>query len=349
MISSRPLRTIVALLLSLTGSAQAFASPSAERVGTTRMEIVVPDRGRTISVTLWYPVGSGGVPTEVGTNALFVGTPALRDASVEPGRHALIVLSHGSGGHAANLGWLANRLVARGFVVAAPDHPGTTSGDSRPADTVKIWERPADLTAVATGLLTDPAWTAALDPARIGAVGFSLGGFSALALAGARADAKAYADYCAVDRGPVSDCAWYARGGVDLRRLDAARFDGSFADERVRTVVAVDPALAQALQPQSLRDIRSSVHFINLGRSGETWIGVEAEALVPLVPNATLERIPDATHFSFLGLCRPEGAEILKAEGETDPLCDEIGDRDRAALHDDIARRIGEALERDLD
>lgn len=337
-------------LTTLLASASAIPAVSAaETIGTTILDIASPERGRPLRVTLWYPAGEGGTPIQMGANPLFTGTQAFAGAPVETGRHALVVLSHGSGGQAANLGWLAGALAAQGFIVAAPDHPGTTSGDSRPAETVKIWERPADLTAVVTGLQSHVAWGHAVDPIRVGAVGFSLGGFSVLALAGARGDAAAFANYCAVDRGPVSDCAWYARGGVDLRRLDAKRFGESAKDDRIRSVVAIDPALAQALQPLSLNSIAIPVHFINLGEAGTTWIGVEASGLAPLVPGASLERIADADHFSFLGECRAEGAQILRREGETDPLCDDGGARSRREIHQDLAALIGDALRQDLD
>ncbi|KQT53901.1 MULTISPECIES: alpha/beta hydrolase family protein [unclassified Aureimonas] len=337
------------LLVAFLASGASSTAAAAETVGTTTLAVASPERDRPLQVTLWYPAGEGGTLRRIGANPLFVGTQGFADAPVVPGRHPLIVLSHGSGGRAANLGWLAGSLAARGFVVAAPDHPGTTGGDSRPSETVKIWERPADLSAVVTGLEADEAWAGAVDPGRVGAVGFSLGGFSVLALAGARADAAAYADYCSVDRGAMSDCAWYARGGVDLRRLDGKRFGGSFEDPRIRTVVAVDPALAQAYRADSLKGIAIPVHFLNLGKAGTTWLGVEASGLAPLVPGASLDRIADADHFSFLGECRADGAEILRREGETDPLCDDAGGRSRRDIHDDIARLVGDALARDLD
>jgi predicted dienelactone hydrolase len=94
------------------------------------------------------------------------------------------------------MGWIAAALAEAGFIVAGPNHPGTTSGDSSPAETVKLWQRTADLSAVIDRLSIDPEWRDALDPARIGVVGFSIGGATAMEIAGARADLDAYARYC---------------------------------------------------------------------------------------------------------------------------------------------------------
>lgn len=63
-------------------------------------------------------------------NGLFHGASAVRDADIAPGKYPSILISHGGGGNWAQFGWLANALVARDFVVAAPNHLGSTRGNS---------------------------------------------------------------------------------------------------------------------------------------------------------------------------------------------------------------------------
>lgn len=311
--------------------------------GIQQLQLPAAHRGSPLQVVIWYPAQAGGPAQMVGANPLFYGSPARWDAAPAPGRYPLLLLSHGSGGNAIGLGWIAGQLAQRGFIVAAPNHPGSTTGDSTPPTTVQIWQRPADLSAVTSALLDHPDWRDRIAPQRIAVLGFSLGGYTALALAGAQVRLADYIRYCAmpVPVGTVvNECPWFARGGVDLQRVDARRFEQSHYDARIRAVVAVDPGLAQAFAADSLRSIHVPVQFINLGRPGQLPLAVDATQLAPWVPASRYAFVPDATHFSFLGVCKPNGAALLAMEGEFDPVCEDGGGRPRAEIHAELVQTI---------
>ncbi len=99
------------------------------------------------------------------------------------------------------------------------NHPGATSGDSSPRQLPMIRDRTQDVAALIAALEADPTFGPALDRGRVSVLGFSLGGATALAAGGARFDAAALRAYC--DRfGPdAPECAFMARGGVDLAAL----------------------------------------------------------------------------------------------------------------------------------
>lgn len=97
---------------------------------------------------MWYPAISDQVPELIGQNALFYGFHAYRDATTDSEPKPVVLLSHGSGGNAKGIGWLASDLATRGFVVLAVNHLGTTSRDSLPSAINHIWERPNDLKAL---------------------------------------------------------------------------------------------------------------------------------------------------------------------------------------------------------
>nr|WP_315235203.1 hypothetical protein [uncultured Albidiferax sp.] len=314
-----------------------------EGPGIQQLLLPAAHRGRPLQVVLWYPAQAGGRADKVGANRLFYGSPARWDAPAAPGRHPLLLLSHGSGGNAIGLGWLATQLAQQGFIVAAPNHPGSTTGDSTPSTTVQIWQRPADLSAVTSALLAHPDWQARIAPRRIAVLGFSLGGYTALALAGAQVRLADYIHYCATPVPPgtvINECPWFARGGVDLQRVDAGRFEQSHLDPRIRAVVAVDPGLAQAFDAASLRSMGVPVQFINLGRPGQLPLAVDATRLAPVVPASRYAFVSDATHFSFLGVCKPNGAALLADEGEFDPVCEDGGGRPRAEIHAELVQTI---------
>ncbi|MBB2974440.1 alpha/beta fold hydrolase [Mesorhizobium sp. RMAD-H1] len=337
----------------------AFTIPSqADEVGVGEISVAAPHRGRDLAVTIWYPAEPGGKPVLIGDNQAFKGAKAVHDAAPVQGRFPLVVMSHGSGGRIQGMSWLATELTKAGFIVAGPNHPGTTSGDSTPADTPKVWERTQDLSALLDSLTTDPQWGAVIDADRIGVVGFSLGGTAAMEFAGARADLEAYARYC--DTYTKWDCAWYKGGRayvddkevqvgkVDLRTIDKARFEQSNRDPRVKSAVLIDPGLAQAYDEQSLKEITTPMNFINLGSPGTVPKAVIADRLSSLTPKGTYASVADANHFSFLPQCKEGAVELLKSVGEIDPICEDAGDRSRADIHSELVDLVRSALQRDL-
>lgn len=343
-------------LLAMLAAEPAF---SADAVGVRKIAIPAPHRGKDLAVTVWYPAGPGGEETAVGENRLFKGTPAFADAPAIPGRHPLIVLSHGSGARTEHLSWLANGLVEAGFIVAGPIHPGTTTGDSTPTDTPKLWERTADISALLSVLANDPQWKDLIAEERIGVLGFSLGGAAAMEISGARANLEAYARYCD-SYGTMPDCRWLAGGKgyvdgeavasekVNLRQVDKQRFEQSNLDQRIKVAVLVDPGLAQAYDAESLKQIAIPMHFINLGQPETIPVAVIADNLAKLIPRASYQVVDNATHFSFLAECRDGGAAFLEALGETDKLCDDGGGRSRADIHAQLRAIITDAFSQSL-
>ncbi|MBD9539283.1 alpha/beta hydrolase [Ensifer sp. ENS04] len=340
-----------AFLLSLAASAQA------DDVGVREIDVAAPKRERQLAVTVWYPAKAGGEPVLVGDNRIFEGSPASKNAPLREGRYPLVVLSHGSGGRVEAMSWLAAELAAAGFIVAGPNHPGTTSGDSTPANTPKLWERTADLSALIDTFTRDPQWSAAIDPGRIAVLGFSLGGSTAMEISGARASLEAYAGYC--DSYGKWDCAWFVGGRgyvddtpvdvdkLDLRTVDKARFEQSNRDPRIKGAVLVDPGLAQAYVEDSLKAIAIPMHFINLGSKETIPIAVASEALAALTPKGSYATVAGADHFSFLPICKDGAAELLKSFGEVDPICGTT-ERPRAVIHAEISKLTREALQKTL-
>jgi predicted dienelactone hydrolase len=346
-------------ILSTAALAIAIVEPvHAAEVGVRDIKVTAPERGQDLAVTVWYPAGTGGEAIVLGDNKAFKGVPAFKNAPLLKGRFPLVVLSHGSGGRVQGMAWLASELAKAGFIVAGPNHPGTTSGDSTPADTPKLWERTQDISAVIDAMTADPTWRSVVDGDKVGVVGFSLGGAAAMEIAGARASLDAYAHYC--DEYKKWDCAWYAGGigyrndavvhvdKLDLRTIDKARFDQSNLDRRVKAAVLVDPGLALAFDAESLKAIKIPMDFINLGSANTIPLGVIADKLAALTPRGTYATVEGAIHFSFLQECKPGAAEMLKEAGEVDPICADGGGRSRADLHAELVGLIRGDLERSL-
>lgn len=327
---------------------------AAEPVGVRAASVVTATYPRPLAVTVWYPAAAATEQAAIGDDRIFESPSAQKNAAIRNGRFPLVVLSHGSGSRAEGMGWIAASLAEAGYIVAGPNHPGTTSGDSTPAATPKIWERTQDISTIITALSEDSRWASSIDTGRIGILGFSLGGTTALELAGARGDLSAYIRYC--DENPtMMDCRWFAGGRgyaggepvevepFKLSGIDRTRFEQENRDARITSVVAVDPGLATTFQKDSVTAIDVPVTLINLGGAGHVPPAVLSDRLAKDIPDATYAQVEGADHFSFLPVCKPGAAAFLKSVGETDPICDET-ERPRSDIHAELSRLIVEAF-----
>lgn len=316
------------------------APPYQGRAGIAYDTAYAKARDQGVDFHIWYPATAGGRAVTVGGNGVFYGTPAGEDAPHAGGRFPMIVMSHGAGGNAGQFGWIAAALAEAGYVVVLPNHPGTTSRKASAEAAVRVWERPADITAVIDHIEANAQDYAFIDTSRIGALGFSAGGYTAMAVAGARVDPDLLQSFCDEGDHGMSDCAFLARGGVDLHAMDLSPAGQDLRDPRIQTAIIVDPGIISTITDESLQQIGIPMLIINLGDEDRVPNGVYARDAAGCIPDVAYQIVPDATHFSFLAQCKAKGAAILAQEGEPDPLCDDAGGRDRAAIHAELQDRI---------
>ena len=136
-----------------------------------------------IPVLVMYPCAEAESARQLGPYLLTLAW----DAQPLPGRFPVVLISHGSGG--THLGYrdLAKYIAARGFVVAMPLHPGNNHRDNALADSdALLAQRPRHLSLVLDVLATSPEIGASALTAHTAVVGHSMGGYTALAVAGGR-------------------------------------------------------------------------------------------------------------------------------------------------------------------
>jgi predicted dienelactone hydrolase len=333
------MQSLLALLL-LTTAATAQSLP-----GFDRLTIDAPHRARPLEAMIWYPAAADTFSTAIGADAVFVGTMVQMGPAVQADAHPLVIISHGSGGNIANLGWLAEGLVARGAIVAGVNHPGATSGDSSPRQVLRVIDRTQDMAALLGMLTDDPAFAAAIDPTRITALGFSLGGLTALAAGGVRLDADAIGRYCDTFGAEASECMFITRGGVDPHALPP-EVSADMTVPGLDRIIAVDPSLSRAFSAESLADL-PPVHLIRMGTEAvippARDIGPLGSNLAARIPGATFTTISPAWHFSFLGLCTADAPKIL-VDADEDPICDDPAGTDRAAAHAQVIADVALVL-----
>ncbi|PDQ17414.1 dienelactone hydrolase, partial [Mesorhizobium sanjuanii] len=242
----KSLMNILAALWAVGSSTLAVQQPAvaSDNVGVHQTVAFSKERGIDLDVTVWYPASSGGKSVMLGESMFFVGTPAMLDAPISDGKFPLILLSHGAGlaGNPQALGWIAMPLAKQGFVVAAPTHPGNAGANRSAAETMKLWLRPADVTETLNAMGKAAFFEKHIEHDKVGILGLSMGGSTALAIAGARIDAKRLAAYCDTDTLNASLCGWVRQSGVDLHAMDLTSAGRDNEDARVRFAMAIDPA-----------------------------------------------------------------------------------------------------------
>ena len=305
-------------------------------VGIAYGEAYAPARDTEVDFHIWYPSIGGGRTVTVGGNGVFYGTEAGRGAAHSGESYPMIVISHGAGGNAGQFGWIASALAENGYVVVLPNHPGTTSRNASAQAAVRVWERPKDVSAVIDEITQHAEGYPYIDTSRIAALGFSAGGYTAMALSGARVAPELLQSFCDEGDHGMSDCAFLARGGVDLHAMDLSFAGQVLRDPRIDTSIIIDPGIVETMTQDSLQQIDIPMLIVNLGDEDTIPAGVYAREASEAIPDARYEIVTDAIHFSFLAQCKERGAAILINEGEADLLCDDAGGRGRAAIHDEL-------------
>ncbi|WP_424933568.1 alpha/beta hydrolase family protein [Amaricoccus macauensis] len=327
-----------------------FLAGAADAAGVRQFAILSGTRGSDLDMTVWYPAGDGGDPVVLGENPFFEGTPAVRDAPIAAGRFPLVLLSHGAGlaGRAEAMSWIATPLADRGFVVAAPTHPGNTGPDRSAAETMKLWLRPTDLSEALDAIEQDEAFARQLDDGKVGVLGLSMGGHTALAMAGAQIDPAKLAAYCDAPHRNPSLCAWVVQSGVDLHAMDMTAAGKDHADGRIDIAMAIDPAMSDVFAAGTFAGVDTPVWLVNLGREGEVPASVDASGVAAALPEARYVRIEDASHFSMFGLCKPDASALAEEMEIEEPICSDGGSNgsaaDRALIHARIIELAAEAF-----
>lgn len=276
----------------------------AEQVGFTRLTMADPMGGQ-MQVSLWYPTSAREGTVKLGPYRF----KAARNAPAMDAAHGLVVISHGTEGSDLGHRNLALEMARRGLVVAAPLHPRDNFRDqSGVGRKVVMQGRPRQISAVIDGLLQDPDWGARLDPRRIGAFGFSLGGYSVLATLGAKPDMMRLVDHCEAEGGdPV--CAGLGAKGGGLRKRAEQEFPEPMTglhDPRICAASIADP-LAVVFSDASLAGI--ATRFVRIWRpEHENVLSAQAHASrVVRHLNARPEMletveitVAGAQHYSFL-------------------------------------------------
>jgi predicted dienelactone hydrolase len=222
----------------------------------------------------------------------------------------VVVISHGLGSDRIAFQYLAKHLASYGFAVAVPEHPGSnaeqiqnlvTGRTNELAEPAEFINRPLDikdlldyLTKLST---TDPAYQGQLDLQRVGVIGQSFGGYTALALAGAGINFAQLENDCQLENET-----WNLSLLLQCRARSLERDQFNFGDPRIKAVIAINPIVSSILGETNLSQIKIPVMLI--AGSADTVAPALLEQIQPFTwltsPNKYLVVMNNGTHFSTI-------------------------------------------------
>ncbi|WP_135444047.1 alpha/beta hydrolase family protein [Vibrio tasmaniensis] len=310
------------------------SSAIASDVGFTQVTLT-DDPNRPLNTAIWYPTLDASDTTLIGDNPAFIGTQVIKDGEIQSGTFPVVLLSHGYRGNWRNQNWLATELASRGYIVAATDHPGTTSFDQSPKQAAKWWERPQDMSRMLDYLLSQTQWKQFADAENVTAIGHSLGGWTVMQLAGARLDRSTFEAECLIYPNPRT-CGLSDELGLSQEQT-AEPNDKDLSDPRIQRVVSLDLGLARSFSVQSLNEINVPTLILAAGIDiGDLPQALESGYIAEHIPlNLRRYKVYEsATHFSFIQSCKPGAIPILEEEVPGDGIiCKDGVGTSRDRLH----------------
>jgi len=297
--------------------------------------------------TIWYPVNADGKvyeePQVIGPpgGALFLAGGAAVDAPIatSQAKFPVVMLSHGTGGSAMQLAWLGTVLARHGYIAVGINHPGNNALEPYTAEGFVLWwERATDISDVLDELMSDATFGPHVDEGRIGAAGFSIGGYTVLELAGARTDQERFLKACETDptlhKCVVPEMKNMGDPEQMLAKVRAssaesmARGGASYRDPRVKAVFAIAPAVGQAFDPDGFREVTIPVAMVVGAADPIAPVATNAGRLLALMPDAHLTVLPDGVaHYTFLDTCTDVGKAKLGV------YCGDAAGVDREKVH----------------
>ena len=263
-----------------------FCQTPAPPIGVRTLDLIDDARGDRLLVTeVWYPAAADGSGSEPRPFATGVASAARRDSTVAAGRHPVVLFSHGLRSVREQSVFLVETLAAAGCVVVAPEHLYNSGRSYRPEQVYRAAiDRPLDVSRVLTEMLDRSAAAAGpfagrLDAERIAAIGHSYGGYTALAVAGAR---------------PTS------RYLAPAQRPDPQTLDYDFTDDRIGAAIALAPVTYPPFADDGFAHVRVPVLIVAGTQDVLTPLALHQRRPFDLLPGRkALAVFEGASHLDF--------------------------------------------------
>ena len=322
-VCSSAARKLMSLAVAVLIFAPASTWGSEFQVGFRKIELNDSVTGLNFPIAVWYPSNDVPKPLAVRSDlsrcqlplplceatGAYVLDVALDGAPTS--KHSnLIVISHGAGGGGLNHWSIALALARAGYVVAAPSHPVVSYKSGSAA-----WiGRPKQISETIDRLLSDEKLGPLLSRA-VGVVGHSNGGYTALALVGARPSTSVLVAHC--NHPPAEERKFCDYGGsAGQASADAGIVFPDLGDPRVRAIVLMAP-VAALFSDEELAAVAVPARIYGAQNDDLTPIAFHAKRVADLVKGSEYVLVRNANHYSFISTF-PAVLKLIAGESADD-------------------------------
>ena len=316
-------------------------------IGQTTLLLNDLSRKRPLKTEIWYPTRDT-TKLNITTEYPFKLPPTSKDAEIVSEQFPLILLSHGTGGNRISLMWLACELASNGYIVAAVDHWGNTLDNKIPENFVKVWDRPLDISYVLDKILDNSKLKPNIDTTKIGMIGFSLGGYTTIALAGGNLDYNLLQDFSKTKEGQkefnLPELGNISKLITTEIINSGNKYYNKLKDKRISVFIAMSPAIGQGFMKESqFENFNSPILIIGVENDKRTPTKTNAKHYHNLIKNSDyFELKGKAGHYIFMNEAKSglkRGAPLIFKD-------DKIVNRNK--IHKKIAKIVIDYFEKEL-
>ncbi len=150
-------------------------------VGSKKILVIDEKKALSFPVLVQYPTHQHSLPTAFGPYVMDVAV----DAEILQGEFPLVIISHGNGGSHLIYRSISTFLAKNGYIVAMLEHFGNNRNNNSLENTTEnLHLRPRHVSLTIDVLLDKGQFGKNINQNKIAVIGHSMGGYTALALAG---------------------------------------------------------------------------------------------------------------------------------------------------------------------
>jgi predicted dienelactone hydrolase len=238
-------------------------------VGSRSLRVIDESKDIAFPVMVMYPTQVPSVPVAFGPYSI----DTALNSPIEEGSFPLVIISHGSGGSPLVYRTIGACLAKNGYIVAMPEHPGNNRDNNELNGTVEnLVNRPRHIRLTIDAVSSGTHFKNRAQPDNTAIIGHSLGGYTALAVAGGQP--------------------WTRKG----QKIEVE------SDKRAKALVLMAPATGWYMPEDALRNVKTPILLL-VAEHDRFTPGWQGELVLDRVPDrdqVTYKVIENAGHFSFL-------------------------------------------------